>query len=174
MAAIQMSKKANRFVASFDETQCSSCSVAAECPAKRLKRKPIRVLRITQQQVDAARRVHRSQELQRSRKNPRTAVEAAVWSIVSCFPHDKVPVRGHPRVATYVIATAVMANVRRLLRARGLREGDGSTTRSQLADLCPLPLLQAIRHIRRYLVRLSEVAFHHGIPPGRSPRPLPC
>jgi len=169
-----MSKKAKGFVATFDEKDCSTCSVGAECPAKRLKRKPLRVLRMTQHQVDAARRVRRSRELQRSGRNPRTAVEAAVWSVVSRFPHDKVPVRGHSRVAMYVVATAVMANVRRLLRARGLRDGGGSVTRAPLAHLCPLPLVHASRRVRLYLRHSREVAFHHAITRGRSSWAVTC
>jgi hypothetical protein len=79
-----------------------------------MERRPVRVLRFTFTQVQAARRMKRSQALKETGLNPRASVEATMWSMQAPLPRGRVPYRGQVRVTMYAIATAMMVNVRRI------------------------------------------------------------
>jgi len=111
---IEKGRKPHTYLARFDDAVCESCPLRDQCPAQRMKRKPLRVLRFTERQVHAARRVRRSEALKASGANPRAAVEATVWSVKARFPRGRVPYRGKARVAMYIVASAMMVNIRRL------------------------------------------------------------
>ncbi len=125
---VEKGKRNHAFVARFDERICQECELADECPARRIKRRRQRVLRINQRQLLRARRIRRSAAMRASGSNRRAAVEATVWSVKAPFPRGRVPYRGQARVTMYTIASAAMVNVRRIAavaRVDGL--GGGSS-----------------------------------------------
>jgi hypothetical protein len=111
---VERGRKSHTFLARFDNEACSRCPLRDECPTRPMKRRPVRVLRFTARQVQAARRVKRSRTQRESGSNPRSAVEATVWSATARFPRCRVPYRGQARVTMYTIASSAMVNVRRL------------------------------------------------------------
>ena len=115
-ANVTPGRKPNRYLAHFDSSECDTCPFSEQCPTQKLKRKPQRVLRFSQQQVNVARRRQRTAEARASGQNLRAAVEASVRSLKHPFRNGKVPVRGQPRVSMVVIGSAAMINVRRICR----------------------------------------------------------
>ena len=109
-------RKAHRFCATFQTPGCESCPRAEQCPTKQLKRKPERVLRFSQHQVDLALRRQRSAQARASGQDLRAAVEATVRSVKHPFGNGKVPVRGKPRVSMVMLGSALMSNLRRIHR----------------------------------------------------------
>jgi hypothetical protein len=109
-------RKAHRFGAAFQAPDCENCPRVKQCPAKRLKRKPERVLRFSQHEVDLALRRQRSAQARASGQDLRAAVEATVRSVKHPFGNGKVPVRGKPRVSIVMVGSALMSNLRRIHR----------------------------------------------------------
>jgi hypothetical protein len=107
-------RKAHRFCAAFQASNCENCPRVEQCPTKRLKRKPERVLRFSQHKVDLALRRQRSAQARASGQDLRAAVEATVRSVKHPFGNGKVPVRGKPRVSMVMIGSALMSNLRRI------------------------------------------------------------
>ncbi len=112
--AVQQRRKEYRYLAYFDAAVCGNCPFADQCPTKPLKRRPHRVLRISQREVNLALRRKRSADLRTSRQNLRAAAESTMRSVKHPFRNGKLPVRGKPRVSMMVIASAVMTNIRRI------------------------------------------------------------
>ncbi len=112
--AVQQRRKEYRYLAYFDAAVCGNCPFADQCPTKPLKRRPDRVLRISQREVNLALRRKRSADLRTSRQNLRAAAESTMRSVKHPFRNGKLPVRGKPRVSMMVIASAVMINIRRI------------------------------------------------------------
>jgi len=108
--------KAHRFCATFRTPDCESCHRVEQCPTRQLKRKPGRVLRFSQHQVDLALRRQRSAQARASDQDLRAAVEATVRSVKHPFGNGKVPVRGKPRVSMVMLGSALMSNLRRIHR----------------------------------------------------------
>ncbi|HEY83924.1 MAG TPA: hypothetical protein G4N96_02245, partial [Chloroflexi bacterium] len=73
-------------------------------------------LYISQRQVEVALRRQRCARPEPDGKNPRAAVEATVGAIKRPFGNDKLPVRGKFRMASMVIGSAAMVNLRRIQR----------------------------------------------------------
>lgn len=113
---VQTSSRKKSFVAHFDPKQCRDCPLREACPAQPGKRDPKYHLRFTQNQARAAERRRQSQAYARSSHNLRAAVEATVRSVKHPFPAGKLPVRGSFRMTNLIIASAAMANVRRIQR----------------------------------------------------------
>ena len=109
-------RKAHRFCAAFQAPDCENCPRVKQCPTKRLKRKPERVLRFSQHEVDLALRRQRSAQARASGQDLRAAVEATVRSVKHPFGNGKVPVRGKPRVSIVMLGSALMSNLRRIHR----------------------------------------------------------
>jgi hypothetical protein len=107
-------RKAHRFCAAFQASDCENCPQVEQCPTKRLKRRPERVLRFSQHEVDLALRRQRSAQARASGQDLRAAVEATVRSVKHPFGNGKVPVRGKPRVSMVMIGSALMSNLRRI------------------------------------------------------------
>lgn len=107
---------ASGFVARFDPAGCTPCPLyqAGRCRVKFGKRDRSFKLRFTQEDVFRAQRRRRYQAFQAEAGNLRAAVEATVRCLKLPFANDKVPVRGHFRVASMLIAAAAMCNVRRI------------------------------------------------------------
>jgi hypothetical protein len=115
-AKVIAGRSQDRYLAYFSLQDCEGCPLAADCPAKPLKRRPKRALRFSTQQQQVARRRQLSAQAKASGKNLRSAVEATVRSVKHPFRNGKVPVRGQPRVSMLLIGSAAMTNVRRICR----------------------------------------------------------
>lgn len=138
-------RQPHRFVARFPETACAQCPLQAQCPATPLQRSPARTLRISQRQVDLARRIRRCEALRAGPQNPRASVEATVWSVKCHLPRNRVPVRTKPRVSMYLFAAVFMHNIRRLT---GLTTSIGRNPQpSERPRLCHLSVITAIKQV---------------------------
>lgn len=116
----------------FNLSDCGKCPLSDKCPTVQLKRKPQRVLRFSEQQVNVTRRRQRTAQARASGQNLRAAVEATVRSVKHPFRNGKVPVRGKPRVSMVVIGSAAMSNVRRIWRYMSTKKGQESEQKSQV------------------------------------------
>jgi len=114
--AVQQRRKEYRYLAYFDAVVCGNCPFADQCPTKPLKRRPDRVLRFLQRDVNLALRRKRSADVRATGRNLRAAVESTVRSVKHPFGNGKLPVRGKLRVSMMVIASAAMTNIRRVHR----------------------------------------------------------
>jgi len=118
--AVQQGRKDTTFWADFDPAFCDSCSFQQEghCPTKFGKRNQHFRLyfNLCEMQVAIRRRI--SAAFFQSGQNLRAAVEASVRSIKHPFPASKLPVRGLFRMSCLLLASATMANLRRIHRHR--------------------------------------------------------
>ena len=138
------SSQKKAFVAHFNAKGCSTCPLVDKCPAQPGKRDPRRHVRFTQAQAQASERRRRSREQQKEGRNLRAAVEATIRSIKHPFPAGKLPVRGKFRIASMVIGSAAVSNVRRIDRylqakkkkemAQAVAPGAEKRTRNQAGD----------------------------------------
>ncbi len=110
------SSQKKAFVAHFNPEACSTCPRGDKCPAQPGKYDLRRNLRFTQGEAQASERRRRSLKQQKEGRNLRSAVEATMRSIKHPFPAGKLPVRGKFRVASMVIGSAAVSNVRRIQR----------------------------------------------------------
>ena len=112
-AAVKPGRQADRFIVHFDATLCAACPLRQLCPATRQRDNQQPVLYLTQRALHVA---QQRQQLKQhhTRFNVRAAIEATVRSLVHPLPHDKAPVRGLFRVASYMLASAFMVNLRRI------------------------------------------------------------
>lgn len=113
---VRPARKADRFTALFDQEICKDCPFAAKCPTKAIRRKPGRMLRFSQREVNITHRCENQQRAKASGRNLRSAVEASVRSVKHPFGNNKLPVRGKRRVSMMMVASAAMSNVRRIWR----------------------------------------------------------
>jgi hypothetical protein len=104
------------FVAHFTAEVCQTCPLADKCLARPGSRDPRHHLRFTQADARASERRRRCQEQRKDGRNLRAAVEASVRSLKHPFPAGKLPVRGKFRVASLLIGSAAVSNVRRIQR----------------------------------------------------------
>ncbi len=132
---VKEARKALRFTALFDSVACETCPLRAQCPTKPLRRKPDRVLRFSQQQVNVAHRCENQRQAKASGRNLRSAVEATVRSVKHPFRNGKLPVRGQRRVSMMIVASAAMTNVRRIWRCQVAKR---ATENAQMAGK-PVP-----------------------------------
>lgn len=147
---VERGRKSHTFLARFDNEACSRCSLLDECPTRPMKRRPVRVLRVTTRQVQAARRMNRSQTQKESGRNPRAAVEATVWSVKAPLPRGRVPYRSRARVTMYTVASAAMVNVRRLAalaRQQAAKPEAGAGSRQIHATSAPTRAPEALERI---------------------------
>lgn len=104
--------------ARFDPALCSACPfhLAGSCPLQPQKRDPHYLLTFTTPQMRSAKRRQAYRAHLGHSHNLRSAVEATVRSVKHPFPAGKLPVRGQFRVTCMTIASAAIANVRRIQR----------------------------------------------------------
>lgn len=115
---VRSGRKEGRYTAGFDKAQCDECPLREQCPAKPLKRRPVRVLQASRRQIEVAQLRQVCAATQRA--GPpylRPAVEATVRSIKHPF-RGQLPVRGQVRVSMVIIASGFMVNLRRIWRYR--------------------------------------------------------
>ena len=110
------SSQKKAFVAHFNAAVCSTCPLLDQCPAQPGERDPRRHVRFTQAEAHASERRRRSLKQQKEGRNLRAAVEATMRSIKHPFPAGKLPVRGKFRMASMLIGSAAVSNMRRIQR----------------------------------------------------------
>jgi len=138
------SSQKKAFVVHFATEVCSKCPLVSKCPAQPGKSDPREHVRFTQAEAHASERRRRSQEQQKEGRNFRAAVEATMRSIKCPFPAGKLPVRGKFRMASMLIGSAAVSNVRRIQRylqakskakmAQAMASGEENCTREQVGD----------------------------------------
>ena len=138
------SSQKKTFVVHFSAKVCATCPLVDKCPAQPGKRDPRPHVRFTQAEAHASERRRRSQEQQKDGRNLRAAVESTMRSIKHPFPAGKLPVRGKFRMASMLIGSAAVSNVRRIQRylqakskvekAQAVASGEVKCTQDQAGD----------------------------------------
>lgn len=143
------SKKPGRFIADFDINLCEACPLRDQCPSKPRTRRPKQTLYFDSHGIEIARRRQRIEIERRSGRNPRAAVESTVRSIKHPFRQGKLPVRGLFRVASMMLASAMMCNVRRIHRSlvQSTPEKTGSPASAVATALFETPILLFLRQL---------------------------
>ncbi len=102
-------------MAEFDEELCAAHPFSDRCPAKALKRHPIRVLRMNTQAVQVA-KIWQEQKAEPKKENIRMAVEETVCSVIHPFGGHlcKLQVHGIIRNTQMITCYAMMVNLRRI------------------------------------------------------------
>jgi len=113
---VRSTGKENRYSAGFDGDVCEACSMKEICPAKKLKKKALRVLRFSTDDVRVVEQRKQVAETGKEVLNQRASVESTVRSIIHPFGGHlcKMPVRGQHRITTMTILSAAMVNIRRI------------------------------------------------------------
>jgi len=129
--------------ARFDPALCSACPfhLAGRCPLQPQKRDPHYLLTFTTPQMRSAKRRQAYQAHLGHSHNLRSAVEATVRSVKHPFPAGKLPVRGQFRITCLTIASAAIANVRRIQRYQVAKKKASLTAQNAPAE--PGGLLEA-------------------------------
>jgi hypothetical protein len=117
-AEVKTGRKADRFVAHFEQAGCETCAFAAGCPARPVKRRGGRSLNVSLRQVQVARLRQRAAQTRGAGNNWRAAIESTVRSVTHPFGGQagKLPVRGQVRVTQVLFYSALMVNLRRIWR----------------------------------------------------------
>jgi hypothetical protein len=113
---VRKREKSGRYTAGFDAEECESCPLAERCPTKPLKRKNLRVLRFSDDDLRVADQRKQVSESGGEVLNKRASVESTVRSVIHPFGGHrcKVPVRGNPRITSMMVLSAMMVNIRRI------------------------------------------------------------
>ncbi len=118
VAGIRWGSKKGALIADFEARACESCPFhkSGQCRAKPGKRDKRYHLDFNLHEVQVARRRQAKDRQKQSGQNLRAAVEATVRTIKHPFPSGKLPVRGLFRVTSMIIGSALMGNIRSILR----------------------------------------------------------
>jgi hypothetical protein len=170
--AVKLSRQKKGYRADFDPHLCQTCPffVEGQCPARPGKHRPAHRLTFPPSQVAVAQRRRRARAKKKEAKNHRAAIEGTVHQVKHPFPAGKLPVRGRFRVACMMVASAAMANVRRIHRYRlqkqrdekqgnGARQGrKGNQDQKGFSlSLCRISFLASVGEILRFQSLLSVV-----------------
>jgi hypothetical protein len=153
---VEPGTKPERFIARFDPQGCTDCPLRNRCTVPSGKQPDKAVLYLNQRQVDVALKRQRLLVTQQSGRNLRSAVEASVRSVKHPFRQGKLPVRGQFRMASMMLASALMVNVRRIHAYRIQQQTENSLF-AQIFDplrrlshfLRPRAALQPMRKAKR-------------------------
>ena len=155
------SRTHGHYIARFDVTQCNSCPLRDQCPSRLLKRTPQRSLYFDLHDVEIARRRKRISEGKHPDRNVRAAVESTVAAVKRPFNRGKLPVRGFFRVASMMVASAAMFNVRRIHRysINNPTKNTENPAAAVAALLFETPILLSLRQLWRsiHLLRAQPV-----------------
>jgi hypothetical protein len=118
IAPVELGSQKKGYVAKFSIPICESCPFhqARQCPTRLRKRKQFYGLYFLTWKMMVTMRRQRNQVLQKSKQNPRAAVEATVRAVKLPFPRGKLPVRGRFRMFYMMIGSAAINNVRQIQR----------------------------------------------------------
>lgn len=116
--AVELTRSKIGYVACFNPGICSQCPFGQKelCPAKPIRKNPVRRLYFTIGEALVARRRKRVRAVSNEEHNLRAAIEATCRAIKCRFPKGKFPVRGRFRMSCMLIASAVLNNVRQINR----------------------------------------------------------
>jgi hypothetical protein len=123
---VQQSRQKKGYLADFDPHICQTCPFYGEgqCPARPGKYRLTHRITFPPSQVAVAQRRRRARAKEKEAKNHRAAIEGTVHQVKHPFPAGKLPVRGLFRVTCMMVASAAMANVRRIHRYRLQKQKD--------------------------------------------------
>jgi len=118
IAPVELGSQKKGYVARFSVSICETCPFhqAGKCPTLFRKRKQFYGLYFMPSKMRLALRRERSKFFQKTRRNPRAAVEATVRAVKLPFPRGKLPVRGRFRMFYMMIGSAAINNVRQIQR----------------------------------------------------------
>jgi hypothetical protein len=110
---VESGRNLDRFIARPAPERCASCPLFQLCAALPHNPQAPPVIYFDRQTLRTA---HKRRLITQQRGGPqlRPAVEATVRSVKHPLPHGKAPVRGKFRVASIILASAFMVNLRRL------------------------------------------------------------
>ena len=117
-AEVRRGRKPGRYSAGFDAGVCERCPFVDRCPAQRLKKRPVHVLRFTDTDIRVAKQRRVYAESGKKTINRRASIESTVRSVIHPFGGHlcKLPVRGKSRITTMTVLGGAMVNVRRIAR----------------------------------------------------------
>jgi len=118
IAPVEAGSQKKGYVARFSVSICETCPFhqARKCPTRFRKRKQFYGLYFMPSKMLLALRRERSKIFQKTRQNPRAAIEATVRAVKLPFPRGKLPVRGRFRMFYMMIGSAAINNVRQIQR----------------------------------------------------------
>ena len=116
LGAISSLRKPGRYKAIFAQDGCAGCPLLEQCPTHLKKKRPQRSFYFTLNEIRVASRRRRMKQEKATGTNLRAAVEATVRQISCRLQHGHLRVRGHNRVSMVMLASATMANLRRIWR----------------------------------------------------------
>ncbi len=118
ISPVELGSQKKGYVAKFSIPICESCPFhqARHCPTRLRTRKQFYGLYFLTWKMMVTMRRQRNQVLQRSKQNPRAAVEATVRAVKLPFPRGKLPVRGRFRMFYLMIGSAAINNVKQIQR----------------------------------------------------------
>ena len=113
---VRESNKSDRYTAGFAAESCQVCPFVAQCPAKRLKKRPSFVLRFTTKDLRVAETRKQVARTGKEITNKRASIESTVRSVIHPFGGHlcKMPVRGQHRITTMIVLSAMMVNIKRI------------------------------------------------------------
>jgi len=113
---VRETRKENRFTAGFDGGACETCPMKERCPAKKLKKRNLFVLRFSTDDLRVAGQRKQVAESGKEVLNKRASIESTVRSVIHPFGGHlcKMPVRGRHRITTMTVLSAAMVNIRRI------------------------------------------------------------
>ena len=114
--SVETGRQAGRLTATFNRSDCVNCPLLPRCQMRPLKKKKGRRLYFSVTDIYLARRRQRMKVEKESGRNLRAAVEATVHEISCRLEHGRLRVRGKFRIGITMVASAAMANVRRIWR----------------------------------------------------------
>jgi len=117
-AEVRPARQKKRYQADFALSHCELCPLLNRCPARPLKRQPLRRLDLTARNAQVGQLRQRCARSREAGHNWRAAIESTIRSLKHPFGGQvgKLPVRGHIRVAMVITAGALMVNLRRIWR----------------------------------------------------------
>ena len=143
IAPVELGSQKKGYVARFTIPICKTCPFhqARLCPTRYRKRKQFYGLYFLTWKMMVTMRRQRNRVLQRSKQNPRAAVEATVRAVKLPFPKGKLPVRGRFRMFYMMIGSATINNVRQIQRylaskARNLYQASFCLYRTMHIPVC--------------------------------------
>jgi hypothetical protein len=113
---VQSGRSPTNHKAHFAASVCRACPLQARCLTHVIKQDQRRSLYFTPYQIQSAQRRQRYQAYRQGPTNPRAAIEATIGGVKHPFSDDQLPVRGRFRVATLMLGSAILFNVRRIQR----------------------------------------------------------
>jgi len=118
IAPVEIGSQKKGYVARFSVSICEACPFHQFnlCLTRFRKRKQIYGLYFMPSKMLLSLRRERSKFFQKSKQNPRAAIEATVRAVKLPFPRGKLPVRGRFRMFYMMIGSAAINNVRQIQR----------------------------------------------------------